>query len=379
MSSDTSINKTSPQRNFRPSWKNEYSWLEYDAQNNLMFCTLCRAYNKKNTFGTNGKVSAIKDHMKTRDHSKSYKQNKITNVPPEHIISLMKIVYCMAKDDLPLNKFKHLTHLGQLLYSISSSIENNIWRELSLASAIGIIVDESTDIAMESHIIIYVRYFINGIIKIRFLSLLEIKAKDAKSIYNTIIKQFIVKTKNYLNINNNYLKLSTNLNKFFISMPPKKNTKISSHLLIWTLDQESNLMMDITSFTSILILEIQKQFQCNPFINAMKIFRLSDKLLNSQNILEFGNEELELLLDFYNKSQLPLFLLAIVNPNDTCKNECEHGFSKQNLIKTKLRNAINPDTLHMLMMIGLEETDITEFNFNDALNIWYRSKKRRIK
>ncbi|CAG8808762.1 6033_t:CDS:2, partial [Dentiscutata erythropus] len=137
------------------------------------------------------------------------------SVPPEHIISLMKIVYCMAKEDLPLNKFKQLTHLGraieaphlisenhpityknnicgrELLYSISSSIEDNIWKELSLASAIGIIVDESTDIDMESHLIIYVRYFINGVIKIRFLSLLEIENKDAKSIYSVITKPFI--------------------------------------------------------------------------------------------------------------------------------------------------------------------------------------------
>ncbi|CAG8816772.1 9678_t:CDS:1, partial [Dentiscutata erythropus] len=160
--------------------------------------------------------SAIKEHAETKDHLDSCKRNKI-KVPSEHIISLMKIIYCMAKDDLPLNKFKNLTHLGraieaphlipennpityennicgrELLSSISSSIENNIWKKLSLASAIGIIVDESTDIAMESHIIIYVRYFINGVIKIRFLCLLEIEAKDAKSIYNTIIKPFIAK------------------------------------------------------------------------------------------------------------------------------------------------------------------------------------------
>ncbi|CAG8582929.1 22991_t:CDS:2 [Cetraspora pellucida] len=97
--------------------------------------------------------------------------------------------------------------------------------------------------------------------------------------------------KNYLNININYLKLN----------------------------QESNLIADITSFTFILILEIQKQFQCNSFINTIKIFKLLDKLLNSQNILKFGNKELKLLLNFYGKPQLPLFLLAIVNSNNTYK------------------------------------------------------------
>ncbi|CAG8833517.1 17568_t:CDS:2, partial [Racocetra persica] len=73
------------------------------------------------------------------------------------------------------------------------SIENKLWNELCLATAIGIIVDESTDIATESHIIVYVRYIFNGTIKIRFLSLLQIENYDAKSIYNAIIQPFVSK------------------------------------------------------------------------------------------------------------------------------------------------------------------------------------------
>ncbi|CAG8814768.1 28439_t:CDS:1, partial [Racocetra persica] len=115
---------------------------------------------------TNFRLSAMKEHEKTKDHINSFKKNEIMNIPKEHIITLMKIIYSMAQDDIPLNKFKNLTHLGraikaphlisenqpityennicgrELLFSISTSIENNIWRELSLALAIGIIVDE---------------------------------------------------------------------------------------------------------------------------------------------------------------------------------------------------------------------------------------------
>ncbi|CAG8834541.1 5418_t:CDS:1, partial [Racocetra persica] len=152
---------------------------------------------------------------------------------------------------------------------------------------------------------------------------------------------------------------------------------------------------------------IQNQFSNNPFVDAMKIFKLADWSLNNQNIAEFGNEELELLLNFYGEPQYPLFPLAVVNSNDTriewfyfkkliyenysnlpidkllvllfqqhidsypnigkllaiiysisfSSVECERGFSKQNLIKTRLRNGLNNDTLHMLIMVGLEETD----------------------
>ncbi|CAG8702648.1 14385_t:CDS:1, partial [Cetraspora pellucida] len=157
------------------------------------------------------------------------------------------------------------------------------------------------------------------------------------------------------------------------------------------------------------------------------IFKLSDGLLNNDNLSEFGNNELDLLLDFYEKPQFPLFPHAIIDSNNThiewlnfkkliYKNyqnllldkllillfkyyfnfypniikllaivysisfssvEYERGFSKQNLIKTKLRTALNSDTLNMLMMVGLEGTDETEFNFNDALDIWHQMKKRK--
>ena len=58
--------------------------------------------------------------------------------------------------------------------------------------------------------------------------------------------------------------------------------------------------------------------------------------------------------------------------------ECERGFSKQNLIKTDLRNNLNNETLHLLMMIGLDDIDLLEFDFSRALEIWNLQCKRRI-
>jgi len=51
-------------------------------------------------------------------------------------------------------------------------------------------IDESTDIACESHIIIYVKYCIQGVIKIKYLQLIQLKSKDADSIFNAIISLF---------------------------------------------------------------------------------------------------------------------------------------------------------------------------------------------
>ncbi|CAG8825485.1 14660_t:CDS:1, partial [Dentiscutata erythropus] len=178
----------------------------------------------------------------------------------------------------------------------------------------------------------------------------------------------------------------------------------------------NDLLADIMSFTSIIILEIQNWFPNDPFVEAIGIFKLSDELLNNENLLEFGNKELDLLLDIYGKPQFPLFSYAIVDSNNTRTEwlhfkkliyedyqnlsidkllillfryysssypnlirllaiisfssvECKRGFSRQNLIKTKLRTTLNNDILNMLMMVGLEGADEAEFNFNDALDI----------
>ena len=56
--------------------------------------------------------------------------------------------------------------------------------------------------------------------------------------------------------------------------------------------------------------------------------------------------------------------------------DCERGFTKQNIIKC---NAMENDTLHILMMVGLEGTDLFGYDFSDALSKIFQSKNRRIK
>ncbi|CAG8524200.1 3505_t:CDS:2, partial [Dentiscutata heterogama] len=419
----SNINKLLPQhikRSFQPSWKNKHSWLEYNSQNNFMFCILCRA--------TNFKYSAIKEHAETKDHLDLCKRNKI-KVPSEHIISLMKIIYCMAKDDLPLNKFKNLTHLGraieaphlipennpityenniygqELLSSISSSIENNIWKELSLASAIEIIVDENSASVMQGNIsgvatrmteaVYNICFSIEPLLEILVHTMSEIKNQNTQnSIFDlytnlcnwqtiaffyflqdiltelVILSKFfqtrflyfydiypIIQTtitkleKTYLDINNNCFELSTNLNKFFISTSPKKNTTIGSHLLIWTLNQENNLMVDIPQYPLFPLAIV------NP--NNTRIEWFYFKKLIYENYSNLPIDELLVLLFQHHIDSYPNIgkLLAIVYSISFSSVECEHGFSKQNLIKTRLRNGLNNDTLHMLMIVGLEKTD----------------------
>jgi Domain of unknown function (DUF4371) len=131
----------------------------------------------------------------------------------------MKIIFWLAENDIPLNKLPKIIQLcralecpqllsisnpityennvsgRKMLAAISNSIEETIWMELDKATAFGIMIDESTDISCEPHLIIYVKYCLCGNIKIRFLKLLQLKNKDSKSIFEIIINLFDEKGK----------------------------------------------------------------------------------------------------------------------------------------------------------------------------------------
>lgn len=58
--------------------------------------------------------------------------------------------------------------------------------------------------------------------------------------------------------------------------------------------------------------------------------------------------------------------------------DCERGFSRQNLIKTDLRNSLKIESLSNIMMIAIEGPTSESFPFEDAFNKWAGLKTRRI-
>ena len=153
----------------------------------------------------------------------------------------------------------------------------------------------------------------------------------------------------------------------------------------------------------------------------MKIFDHTNWPNNREELTRYGEKELKILAEFYEKEQIIRIdniyeewfgYKAIVHANyrnieielliprlfefyyDTFPNiiqllgiiysipfssvDCEREFSKQNLIKTDLRNSLNIEILHFLMMVGLEEKNLFEFDFTRAIQIWNSECKRRI-
>ncbi|XP_053385860.1 zinc finger protein 862-like [Mercenaria mercenaria] len=58
--------------------------------------------------------------------------------------------------------------------------------------------------------------------------------------------------------------------------------------------------------------------------------------------------------------------------------ECERGFSVQNLVKTKLRNRLDTNSLYLLMKLNIDGGDQKSFDFAFAYRKWKNVKSRRI-
>ncbi len=220
---NSNFNKT-----FKIKWLSEFPWLRYDSDNKKMFCTLCIKHKMKNKFATEGaanisKKSAVKEHAKCKDHTEAekletariqmeslQKQIFLSDANVRHIIVIMRVVYFLSKNNLPLRLLPStiemmkesetpnisdglITYTNEIsghefLIAIAKTIEDKIWKELSDVVAFGIMIDESTDITTTKHLDIYVLYVTKqGIFKTRFLCLLPLTECDAKSITNVII------------------------------------------------------------------------------------------------------------------------------------------------------------------------------------------------
>lgn len=57
--------------------------------------------------------------------------------------------------------------------------------------------------------------------------------------------------------------------------------------------------------------------------------------------------------------------------------DCERGFSRQNLIKTDLRNSLKTESLSNIMMISIEGPTSESFPCEDAFKKWASVKTRR--
>ena len=73
---------------------------------------------------------------------------------------------------------------------------------------------------------------------------------------------------------------------------------------------------------------------------------------------------------------LKLITLALTLPVSSV--ECKRRFSKQNLIKTKIRAKLKTENVSTLMKMSLDTPEIEKFNFHRAFVVWCEIKDRVI-
>ncbi|CAB4478683.1 unnamed protein product [Rhizophagus irregularis] len=214
-----------------------------------------------------------------------------------------------------------------------------------------------------------------------------------QAMINSIQKEYLMEDQSQ--------KFGYNVQRFIDETNPFGNNSVEymGHNLSFTEQDYNEFLMDVYSYSTSILSELQQRFPNRSLFTSMKILNPQEWPKNSQDLLFFGDDELENLLEQewagfklvvsnnLSSKDIDIILpLLIQDYNDTFPNiikliqlvycipfssvECECGFSRQNQIKTKSRNSLTTDTLDRLMCISLEELESSKFNYNRAYTIW---------
>ncbi|KAK6186625.1 hypothetical protein SNE40_005914 [Patella caerulea] len=115
-------------------------------------------------------------------------------------------VYYLCKENVAIDKYESLNELTEIngspmttkLYRsshtasefisiISSDIEENILADIQQSPALGIMLDESTDLSSEKHLIVYINYIKDGMCKTAFTKLIEVHCATTDSLTKNIL------------------------------------------------------------------------------------------------------------------------------------------------------------------------------------------------
>ena len=189
-----------PKRSFNSEWLREFSWLSYiDGR---MFCTVCKHGGRSNLYSiagcSNFRVSDLRKHSKCNEHRFALEAvrlqessntvsdcvNRMSTRTEVAVTCAMRNVYWLASEDIASLKYnslndlvtlqrcsalkdlyvgenaKHTHHqiVEEMQQCIADCIKENIIADAQASLAIGIMVDESTDISVTKSLMVYIRY-----------------------------------------------------------------------------------------------------------------------------------------------------------------------------------------------------------------------------
>ena len=209
---------------WKDKWIQDFYWLEFNSEVGRAFCTICKGVGGRGVFAINGsiniKYSAFHDHFQNVEHrklawaaqSRSKRMEKHiaqqSKTADEALLTLFKAAYYIGMGTIPFSKFPPLYDLlvdlktditpslyhndkacADMLICISSVIHRKMLDRIRNSNFYGIMIDESTDISVTGHLVVFATFLEDGIPVSVFLGLLHIPngKKDASIIYEILL------------------------------------------------------------------------------------------------------------------------------------------------------------------------------------------------
>ena len=218
------LGAVSSTKSWQSKWLNEFEWLKYE--NGAMYCSICILHKNKCKFSENGstnfRISTLHEHETSTGHLRALnlrsdiQSKRIPSVSAsitkkvdeiqDAVCRLIRTAYSVAKNNDPFTKYASLctlqicngTKLTTSLYQnsracsdfvslISESLDNCLLEKIRQSPATGVMIDESTDLSMEKHLIVYVKYLVKGVSCTSFLALIKLSSCDSNVIYNVLV------------------------------------------------------------------------------------------------------------------------------------------------------------------------------------------------
>ena len=214
---------------WKDAWFALFDWIEFNNDLERVFYKICKEgggkYVYANEGSTNIKIIALQDHAKTIEHRKLswakhggqkslQKAIAVANLSCDQaLISHFRVSYFMEKECVPFHKFPSLCNLLvsynapmtsklyhdkkayiEMVFGISSVIQRKVLEKVKDSTFFGLMIDESTDISVQGHLVVFVTYLEASLPITCFLDLLWIVdgKKDSKLIFDTLMN--VVKT-----------------------------------------------------------------------------------------------------------------------------------------------------------------------------------------
>ena len=205
-------------------WYALFDWIDFNYDEERIFCKICKQHGGRNVFANAGsinvKISAFQDHSKSEEH-KHYvwvdqkgkrtmeKMVAATNkVCDDVVLSLFKAAYFLGKETIGYCKFPALCELllsihanittklyhdekacVEMFFCISKVVQKKILDRVRNLKFYGIMIDESTNVSVTGHIVVFACFVEEGLHVAVFLGLIQISdgKKNSKKIYDALL------------------------------------------------------------------------------------------------------------------------------------------------------------------------------------------------